>query len=147
MIIGILPRSFNYDSSKVSPSAHDEHGVLSDGRKRILVVDDEAPMCLYISMILSRDGYDVEIANSAAQALQKFESNSYDAVLTDFIMDPTNGEDLARLIKLRRPRQPVVMVTGFPPRPPSVQVDATITKPFSTELLRDTLHDIFQDAA
>lgn len=104
-------------------------------------------MCLYISMILSRDGYDVEIANSAAQALQKFDSNSFDAVLTDFIMDPTNGEDLARLIKLRRPKQPVVMVTGFPPRPPSVQVDATITKPFSTELLRDTLHDILDDAA
>lgn len=104
-------------------------------------------MCLYIAMLLSRDGYDVEIAHSAAQALQKFDADTFDAVLTDFIMDPTNGEDLARLIKLRRPRQPVVMVTGFPPRPASTQVDACITKPFSRKLLRDTLQEIFAAAA
>ena len=126
---------------------HDEDGVLTESRKRILVVDDEAPMCLYISMILSRDGYDVEIAHSAAQALQKFDADTFDAVLTDFIMDPTNGEDLAKLIKLRRPRQPIVMVTGFPPRPPSTEVDACITKPFSTKLLRDTLQELFAGSA
>jgi DNA-binding NtrC family response regulator len=120
--------------------------VANESPKRILVVDDEPPMCLYISMLLSRDGYEVEMANNAAQALQKFDKEPFDAVLTDFIMDPTNGEDLARSIKKRRPRQPVVMVTGFPPRPPSTTVDACIIKPFSTELLRDTLHDLFADA-
>jgi DNA-binding NtrC family response regulator len=117
----------------------------NESPKRILVVDDEPPMCLYISMLLSRDGYDVEMAHNAAQALKKFDNEPFDAVLTDFIMDPTNGEDLARIIKQRRPSQPVVMVTGFPPRPLSTMVDACIIKPFSTELLRDTLHDIFQD--
>jgi two-component system, NtrC family, response regulator PilR len=125
---------------------HDERCVADESPKRILVVDDEPPMCLYISMLLARDGYDVEMANNAAQALQKLESEKFDAVLTDFIMDPTNGEDLARIIKQRRPRQPVVMVTGFPPRRRSTIVDAYIIKPFSTELLRDTLHDIFHRA-
>jgi DNA-binding NtrC family response regulator len=114
--------------------------------KRILVVDDEPPMCLYISMLLSRDGYEVEMANNAAQALQKFDKEPFDAVLTDFIMDPTNGEDLAKIIKQRCPRQRVVMVTGFPPRPPLTTVDACITKPFSTEILRDTLDDLFEEA-
>jgi DNA-binding NtrC family response regulator len=121
--------------------------VAIESPRRILVVDDENAMCLYISMILSRDGYEVEIANNAAQALQKFDADIFDAVLTDFIMDPTNGEDLAKLIKQRRPKQPVVMVTGFPPRPPCTTVDACITKPFSTELLRDTLQELFEDVA
>jgi CheY-like chemotaxis protein len=124
---------------------HDENGVPADTPKRILVVDDEPPMCFYISMLLSRDGYEVEIANNAAQALQKFESRKFDAVLTDFIMDPTNGEDLARIIKQRCPLQPVVMVTGFPPRPPSTTVDACIAKPFDTLTLRNTLLDIFEE--
>lgn len=103
-------------------------------------------MCLYISMLLSREGYEVEVAYGAAQALIKFESRKFDAVLTDFIMDPTNGEDLAKLIKQRAPMQPVVMVTGFPPRPASTSVDACIAKPFDTETLRATLQHIFSGA-
>lgn len=100
-------------------------------------------MCYFISMVLSRDGYEVEIATSAAQALQKFDNCKFDAVLTDFIMDPTNGEDLAKKIKERCPNEPVVMVTGFPPRPPSTSVDACIAKPFDIATLRDTVRGIF----
>jgi DNA-binding NtrC family response regulator len=120
--------------------------VFTESPKRILVVDDEPPMCLYISMLLSREGYEVEVAYGAAQALIKFESRKFDAVLTDFIMDPTNGEDLAKLIKQRSPLQPVVMVTGFPPRRSSAAVDACIAKPFDNETLRDTLQHILYPA-
>lgn len=116
--------------------------MLTEARKRILVVDDELSMCDYISMLLSRYGYEVEIATSAVQALEKFESRKFDVVLTDFIMDPTNGEDLAKQIKQRCPGEPVVMVTGFPPRPPSTSVDACIAKPFDIATLRDTLYGI-----
>jgi CheY-like chemotaxis protein len=117
--------------------------MLTDVPKRILVVDDEPPMCFYISALLSRDGYEVEVATSAAQAMQKFQSQKFDAVLTDFIMDPTNGHDLAKQIKDRCPLQPVIMVTGFPPRPPSTAVDACIAKPFDKETLRATLQGVF----
>jgi len=121
--------------------------VLQDGPKRILVVDDEASMCLYISMVLSRDGYEVEIAYDAAEALQKIGSRKFDAVLTDLVMDPTDGADLAKMIKQRCPRQPVVMVTGFPTPPVATTVDACILKPFSTKLLRETLRNVLEAAA
>lgn len=120
--------------------------MLTDAPKRILVVDDETSMCYYISMLLSRDGYEVEVATSGVQALEKFESRKFDAVLTDFVMDPTNGEDLAKQIKQRCPGEPVVMVTGFPPRPPSASVDACIAKPFDVATLRHTLDAIFHPA-
>ena len=121
--------------------------MLKDGPKRILVVDDEASICLYISMVLSRDGYEVEIAYDAEEALRKIGNRKFDAVLTDLVMDPTDGADLAKMIKQRSPRQPVVMVTGFPLPSAAKTVDACILKPFSMKVLRETVQNVLEAAA
>ena len=109
--------------------------------KRILVVDDE-PLVRYTVQLLLRDeGYIVEEAESATQALALFKPGKFDMVFTDYFMPDMKGDQLAATIKMLAPKQPVVMLTAFPEKLqcsayPLGGVDSIICKPFELDTLR-----------
>ncbi len=55
----------------------------SDDAKRVLVVDDEADLVEMLTMILTLNGYLVDSASTAEQALEMMRHGSYDAVTLD----------------------------------------------------------------
>ena len=109
--------------------------------RRILVVDDEAFVCEAVRMMLAFDGHEVEVANSAQEALALYDRCSLDVVFTDFSMPLMKGDALAAAIKARNPKQPVVLITAYAEMlqssgNPLTGVDYVISKPFLLQNLR-----------
>lgn len=104
---------------------------------RILVVDDEEDLCEILKFNLENEGYWVDTANSAEEAL-KMDLCSYQLLLLDVMMGEISGFKMANLLKKNKKTAeiPIIfltakdtendMVTGF-----NIGADDYISKPFS----------------
>ncbi|MCM0083468.1 sigma-54 dependent transcriptional regulator [Geomonas sp. Red32] len=79
----------------------------------ILVVDDELSMREFLAILLEGEGYRVDQAESAEEALQYLARESYDMVLSDVSMPGLSGIDLLASIKAQSPDTAVLMITAF----------------------------------
>ncbi len=129
---------------KSTSKTADDTNVVRITSQRILVVDDEPVVCESIKLMLVYDGHSVEMANSGAEALEKFNPSAFDLVMTDFYMPRMRGDELARLIKERAPEMPVILLTAFPPEIKPEAIDIVLTKPFYFDTLRAGLSKILQ---
>lgn len=104
---------------------------------KILVVDDEPMLLEILSEFLEEQGYDVEQAESAEEALKFFLNapESYDLVLTDIKMPVMSGFDLLRQIRSENYDTPVIMMSGhvegeIDKKAEEMGVSACLLKPF-----------------
>ncbi len=67
-------------------------------KKKILIVDDEETLCEVLKLNLQNEGYDVDIAISAEQALT-YDVRSYDLILLDIMMGEISGFQMAKILK------------------------------------------------
>jgi len=81
---------------------------------KILVVDDELPVCKSIASTLSGDEYAVETALSGEEALEMQEKKHYDAIIVDLMMPGISGLELLKKVKANRPDTMMIMITGYP---------------------------------
>ena len=79
----------------------------------ILIVDDEKNILKVVSLTLRDSGYRVDTAPSAEVALEKFNQNRYDLLLTDLKLPGMTGIDLLDRIRYINPDLPVIMITAF----------------------------------
>ena len=110
-------------------------------RHRILVVDDEQSMRDFLSIMLHREGYLVDVAIDGAQAVVHLREHSYDLVISDIKMPRMGGLELLSHIKERTPETVVLMVTAFSTTEEAVEAMKQgaydyITKPFKNEEIR-----------
>lgn len=104
-------------------------------KKRILVVDDEQDICEILSFNLANEGWAVDTALSAEEALTKL-SGEHALILLDVMMGGMSGYRLAEKLRREGYTTPIIfltakdtendMLTGF-----SVGGDDYISKPFS----------------
>ncbi len=80
---------------------------------RILVVDDDAGICLSLKEILEGSGCRVETANDGKQALEKIDAGGFDLLLSDVVMPNMDGHELYLTVQERHPDLPVLMMTAF----------------------------------
>ena len=104
---------------------------------RILVVDDEEDLCEILKFNLENEGYEVDTANSAEEAL-KMNISSYHLLLLDVMMGEISGFKMANILKKdkKTAQVPIIFiiakdtendtVTGF-----NLGADDYISKPFS----------------
>ena len=86
---------------------------MNDKKKRVLVVDDEQLILKIISDILTKEGYEVVVANNCEKAAEYLRSSHFDVVLSDIKMPVESGIDLLEEIKKKDPNIPVILMTGF----------------------------------
>ena len=79
----------------------------------ILIVDDELNTIKVISAILKKDGYDVQSARTAEEAMDKVLKTSFDAVISDFKLPGMNGIELVEELIKNGHNMPVVMLTAY----------------------------------
>lgn len=131
--------TFPSDSSGAAAPAAD---LAQIGRAlRILVVDDQPVQCEFLSHALQRDWHTVTIAGGGQEALEKFEHEEFDLVITDKAMPGMNGDQLAVAVKSREPETRVILLTGFgaledDPDAQSEFVDLILAKPATLAELR-----------
>jgi len=80
---------------------------------RILVVDDEESMCQYLSILLTKEGYEVVTANSGSEALKQLDGAPCDVVMTDIQMPRMDGIQLLKGVKAIDPNLPVIIMTAY----------------------------------
>jgi CheY-like chemotaxis protein len=112
--------------------------ILEPQLRTVLLVDDNVDTRLLTKMFLNNFGYEVDSANSAGEALARFNPILHDLVLTDNSMPGMTGGEMAHIIKLRSPSTPVVMCTGNPPSDSS-SIDIVITKPTHLLAIKDAI--------
>jgi CheY-like chemotaxis protein len=83
----------------------------------ILCVDDERPALSMRSAILTGAGYTVLSASNSHQALELFDKNHVDLVITDHLLVGATGIQLARRIQETRPDLPVIILSGILDKP------------------------------
>jgi CheY-like chemotaxis protein len=83
--------------------------------KKILVVDDNEMLCRLSCDILRAEGYHAVPAISVAEALEAFEKQEFDLVVTDFLMPGMGGLELAREIRAKQSKFPIIVMTAYEP--------------------------------
>lgn len=66
--------------------------------ERILIVDDEETLCEVLKLNLENEGYDVDIALSAEEALT-YNLQTYSLILLDIMMGDISGIKMAKMLK------------------------------------------------
>ncbi len=94
--------------ARSGPAAGDSGG---DG-PLVLVVDDDPAIRELIREILSGEGYSVQVAGDAAEALEALEVRSPELVLLDVVMPGTDGWEVLRRMQERHGSIPVIMFSG-----------------------------------
>jgi DNA-binding response OmpR family regulator len=78
----------------------------------ILVVDDEALLRRTLRAILERAGHTVSEAQDGKRALEMFDANKPDLVLTDIIMPDREGIETIGDLRNRDPKLPIIAMSG-----------------------------------
>jgi two-component system, NtrC family, response regulator AtoC len=79
----------------------------------VLVVDDEPAIRQVLCAAISKAGYPVDSAASAAEALAKLDKTAFDVVLSDVFMPITDGIELLKQARARGHGATFIMVTAF----------------------------------
>jgi DNA-binding response OmpR family regulator len=118
---------------------------------KILIVDDAPELTQLLKMTLSRDGYQVEIANDGLEGLRKAYDLRPDLILLDILMPGMNGlEMLARFRDFSD--VPVIMLTALGKTGMKIDglnkgADDYVTKPFDTDELKARIRALLRRAA
>jgi len=85
-----------------------------EGRRKILVVDDDKPIIDLMEEFFRQNGHRVDSATDGEAALQKIEREDYHAIIADLKMPGMNGQQLVAELKAKRPHllERFVLMTG-----------------------------------
>jgi CheY-like chemotaxis protein len=81
-------------------------------KPRVLIVDDDQVIATTMSMILNRSGFDSVEAFSGPQALELAAASRFDILVTDVMMEPMNGVELARAFCELYPNAQIFLISG-----------------------------------
>ena len=86
-----------------------------EGRRHILVVDDERDLSELYRMTLSAQGYHVTVCHDGVEALELFQArpDDFDLVFSDQNMPDMNGEELVQNILTLGGNVPIILATGY----------------------------------
>src|SRR5437588_6988774 len=80
--------------------------------RRILIIDDERPILLTLEALLTRHGYEIETASTAAAGLKALKNKAASLVLLDLQLPDAQGLEMLEEIKTERPETQVIIVTA-----------------------------------
>jgi signal transduction histidine kinase/CheY-like chemotaxis protein len=117
-------------------------------RHRLLLVDDHVDTCTGMKMMLERRGYDISVAHSADQAVQKARSEHFDLLISDIGLPDRTGYEL--MSELRKSKGlPGIALSGF-----GAEADVTqardagfsehLTKPINFERLEQAIRRLLE---
>jgi len=121
--------------------------VVPPRRPLVLVVDDDEVLCTVLEYNLSKEGFEVRLAHTGAQALELLEQFTPDLLLIDWMLPAVSGVEVCRRARAepRLSRLPILMVSaldGQADRDCGLRMgaDEYVSKPFALAPLIDRAH-------
>ncbi|HKV56558.1 MAG TPA: sigma-54 dependent transcriptional regulator [Candidatus Binataceae bacterium] len=108
---------------------------------RLLIVDDERGIVVALKGLFTKEGYEVETADSGEQALERFKADFFDVVITDLSMKGMDGLELLRQVREIDSGCAVLMITAYGTQRIAVEAmkagaEDYLPKPFDNDELR-----------
>lgn len=115
-------------------------------KPRILVVEDQKPNIMVVTMLLEELGYPHDVAKSSDEALDKVAEHKYGLILMDVRMPVRDGIETTKIIRSLEirgeiPFMPIVALTsdGDKERCMESGMDDYILKPITQKTLREKI--------
>jgi putative nucleotidyltransferase with HDIG domain len=125
---------------------------LGDGRLlRALCVDDEPTTLSLVARLLQRMELDVTTATSPQAALEEFEPERFDLIITDIRMPGMDGHAFLAAIRARDPQIPVIIATGHASLDNAIRAlrdgaSGMLIKPFTVDEFTDEVTNALERA-
>jgi DNA-binding response OmpR family regulator len=121
--------------------------ITSTGTKRILVIDDETDICLLLSGLLRRLGYQPTCAHFIEEGRKCLNTQQFDAVFLDLNLPDGLGFDLLPMIRGAQSNIKIIMISAFDgqaerKRATDQGADYFIGKPFTRRSVETALESI-----
>jgi DNA-binding response OmpR family regulator len=115
---------------------------------RLLIVEDDTEIAFMLATALPALGYEVQLAESLAQARHCLRDDTVDLVLVDWLLPDGSGEDVCAAARAMRGTVPIVVMTGLQDdRIEAImecKPDAFFTKPFPLDDLSQALQRLVE---
>lgn len=123
---------------------------VSGRQRRLLVVDDHEDTCTGLKMILERRGYDITIAYTADEAVEKARKEKFDLLISDIGLPDRSGYDLMQ--EMRDSGVPGIALSGFGMesdvnRARAAGFSEHLTKPINFERLEEVIQQLLNNDA
>ena len=117
-------------------------------RPTVLVVDDE-PAILEAFQVILEDSFNVLLAHNRSEAIAFIENETPGLVFLDVPIPGTDGMDMLREIRKRKPNIKVIIQTAYPDMDSALESIALgaseyITKPFGAQEVQNALENVLE---
>ena len=107
-------------------------------RPHVLLMEDEMNVAKGLEMVMREEGYEVDLADTGQDALDKLRAREFDLLVADLRLPDMDGMDVVQHVREKRPRTNVVIITGYPSVSSAVQavkmgVSDYLRKPFTED--------------
>lgn len=107
---------------------------------KILVAEDDKALNGLVCSYLSDNGYEVTSCYDGKQALEEFEKQQFDMLISDIMMPNVDGYELAKAVRSSDEKLPILFMTALDDKPSKqygykIGIDDYVVKPFDTDIL------------
>ena len=109
-------------------------------KKSILIIDDDKSILRFFALILKKQEFETDIAETGEEAITKISNRSYDLALIDVKLPDIDGIDLVGKLNSKKPNLKKIVITGFASIEDGIRAldsgaDAYLVKPVKPEEL------------
>lgn len=113
--------------------------------KKILVIDDDTFMCDLLVNHLNQSGFESQGTYSGKNGVKLVENNHFDVILCDYRLPNTDGYEVLKQIKAKKPLLPVIIMTAYAEIKMAVKLIKSgafdyVTKPVQPEEIKILIH-------
>lgn len=122
---------------------------MSSPVKKVLIVDDDAPIRQLVGTVLRREGYAVDLAHDGQEAIDALRVSRYDAIVLDLMMPRVSGYEVLDFIQREQAESRCVVVVSAAASQDIDKADrsvvrALIRKPFELRELIEAVRSCIQ---
>ena len=116
----------------------------------ILVMEDDRSVAKGLEMILSEEGYTVNLANTGKLAVQAFKQKRFDLLVADLRLPDIDGMEVIKQIKAEKPETEVIVITGYGTTATAVAamklgVHDFLPKPFTEDQIKTAIDEALKE--
>jgi DNA-binding response OmpR family regulator len=118
----------------------------------ILVMEDELNVAKGLEMILSEEGYMVDLADTGELAMEAFKQKRFDLLVADLRLPDIDGMEVIKQVKAAKPETEVIVITGYGTTAKAVTamklgVHDFLPKPFTADQIITAIDEALQKHA